>query len=118
MLKINPVEDGFQIEKDSGETIELTPKELIDLIQASHLLRSAAVAELQIAPGLPTAAVTPVTRVSLNQDIHRQEVHLGIADQNGMFVLYAIPLEILNLPIEKLPGYRDLILESVSAPKH
>jgi hypothetical protein len=118
MLKVNPVEGGFEIEKVSGEKLVLSPKELIDLLQVSHLLKNTALAELQMAPGLPIEALTPVSRVSLNQDIHKQELHLGMADQNNVFVHYAVPLAIVELLIEKLPKYRDEMMKSSSEPRH
>jgi hypothetical protein len=117
MITIEPDGDEFLLSR-GNEKIRLAAKELLDLSQSIHGFRVSLLAKLFPAEGLRMEALIPVTRISLDLDIHKQDLHLGLADQNNTFVHYEIPLQIVELLAEKLPTYLAQMKRSQTVKRH
>ncbi|TAL03682.1 MAG: hypothetical protein EPO08_03570 [Rhodospirillaceae bacterium] len=56
-------------------------------------------------PGVDAQIVTIASRASLNHDIHKMMLHLGLFDQKNHETLWAVPLEVAKPLAEALPRW-------------
>jgi hypothetical protein len=117
MIKIEPDGDAFLLCR-GDEQLRVSAKELLDLSQSAHAFRASLLEVLSPTEGLRVEALTPVSRISLDLDIHKQDLHLGLADQNNMFVHYELSLQIVELLTEKFPAYLDQMKQSQVVKRH
>jgi hypothetical protein len=104
-LTLAPHADGFLLtQSDTGVSIAISNDDILSLAQSLPALRDRVLARHSpIGDSVSAVAMTPVTQIALNTDVHKTEIHLTMYDRHGARLGFALGSEVARPLAERLP---------------
>ena len=104
-LNLEPHGEGFLLtQSNTGVSMIISDDDILSLAQSLPSLRDRVLARHSPkGDSVSAVAMTPVTRIVLNTDVHKTEIHLTMADRHGARLGFALDADVAQLLAERLP---------------